>query len=221
MKTTDETDLRMSQNFLRILIGVLGLLLPVLLVAATWALPQTSVSDYYYTNGRDLLEGALFFLAVFLMAYRPYGQDGWTDDKVTTLTGICALLIALFPTVNHSLGHVPAKLLIPFIPVDWSGTIHNCGAGGLFTLFAVLSVFFFTRGKKETRTRRKTVRNSIYVVCGLGIAACIGTIGVESVLAGTQQGRDLLDIFWPEAVALVLFGFSWLVKGGAILPDQR
>jgi hypothetical protein len=89
--------------------------------------------------------------------------------------------------------------------------------------FAVLSLFYFTKGRKETRTRRKALRNGIYVVCGLGIAGCIGFIGFigwGAATAADQKARDLLVIFWPEATALMLFGFSWLVKGGLVLADK-
>ncbi|HTH13031.1 MAG TPA: hypothetical protein VMB23_01455 [Spirochaetia bacterium] len=219
MRSTDERDLQISQNTLRLLIGVLGTALPVFLVLGAQTF-LTSVSDYYYTNMRDSLEGVLFFLAVFLAAYRPYGQDGWHDDLITTVSGGFALLIALFPTVNVTLGHVPTGLVLPFIPIAWSGTLHNVGAGGLFVCFAVMSLFYFTKGKKGSWTKRKVLRNAVYIVCGLGIAGCIGSIGWGAVTAHDQKTRDLMPIFWPEAGALVLFGFSWLVKGGLILRDQ-
>jgi hypothetical protein len=215
----DGQDLRVSQNTLRILIGILGITLPALLVLGTQVF-QTSISDYYYTNMRDYFEGVLFFLAVFLAAYRPYGQDGWHDNLITTTAGGFALLLALFPTVNPTLGRVPASLVLNFLPVGWSGILHNFGSGGLFVCFAVLSLFYFTKGRKETRTRRKALRNGIYVVCGLGIAGCIGFIGWGAATAADQKARDLLVIFWPEATALMLFGFSWLVKGGLVLADK-
>jgi hypothetical protein len=219
MNTTDERDLQISQNTLRLLIGVLGTTLPILLVLGARVF-QTSVSDYYFTNMRDYLEGVLFFLAAFLAAYRPYGQDGWHDDLITTVAGCFALLIALFPTVNVTLGHVPTGLVLPFIPIPWSGTFHNLGAGGLFVCFAVMSLFYFTKGKKGSRTKRKFLRNGIYLVCGLGIAGCIGSIGWGGFTAADQRARDLMPIFWPEAIALVLFGFSWLVKGGLFFGDR-
>lgn len=205
-----------SLNTLRQLIGWLGVTLPLLLVLGTWGF-QPSISDYYYTNERDYFEGVLFFLAAFLFAYRPYGDDGWKDQWITNAAGLFALILALFPTSNALLGHVPHELVLNFIPASWSGTIHNFGSGGLFVCFAVLSFFFFTLGPKEGRTAKKKVRNLLYRVFGLGIAGCIGYIGYTAATAG-PGGTQSLSIFWPEAVALVLFGLSWLVKGGAFPP---
>lgn len=201
-----------SQTTLRRWIGWLGLSLPVILVLGAGF--QVSISDFYYTNMRDYFEGVLFFLAVFLFAYRPYGTDGWKDNGITNAAGLFALILAFFPTSNAFLGHVPTQLVLNFIPASWSGTIHNVGSGGLFIAFAVMSFFFFTLGPKETRTPLKRVRNAIYRVCGLGIGGCIGLIGWMAATSAPLGGPDHLVIFAPEAAALVLFGFSWLVKGG-------
>lgn len=222
MITYDEKALKVSHETLRVLIGLLGVTLPALLVLGAWSW-QTSVSDYYYTNVRDYFEGVLFFLAVFLFAYRPYGRDGWQDSLITDIAGASALLLALFPTNNVTLGHTAEPLVLKFVSPEWSGNLHNLGSGVLFTAFAVMSLFYFTKGKREGRGPKKLLRNAVYIVCGLGIAGCIGFIGWGASTAPDQRARDLMSIFWPEAIALVLFGFSWLVKGGSIafLNDKR
>lgn len=219
MTNHDDDNLRLSQNTLRLLIGLLGLSLPLLLIVGAWVL-QTSISDYYYTNMRDYFEGVLFFLAIFLFAYRPYGQDGWGDNLITTIGAGLALLVALFPTVNLTLGRRPAALVLQFIPVDWSATVHLLSAGGLFVCFAVMSLAYFTRGRRGPEHRRKALRNLIYRLCGLGILACIGWIAFEILTTSDPVVRDRLDILVPEASALVLFGVSWLTKGGLIFPDK-
>lgn len=218
MIQNDDNAIHVSHDTLRLGIGVLGVTLPLLLVLGAWGF-QTSISDYYYTNMRDYFEGVLFFLAFFLFAYRPYGQDGWKDNWITNIAGASALLLALFPTNNATLHHLAENLVLKFVSPEWSGNLHNAGSGGLFVCFAVLSLFFFTKGKPgEKKSPKKLLRNAIYIVCGLGIAGCIGFIGWGAATAPDQQARDLLNIFWPEASALVLFGFSWLVKGGAFPP---
>lgn len=222
MKTIDDNPVQISYNSLRKAIGLAGLSLPVVLLLGS-AQGHLSISDYYYSNLRDWLEGVLIFLGAFLIAYRPYGQDGWGDNLVTTISGICALLVALFPTINPSLGHAPDQLMLRFIPVAWSAHIHNFSAIGLFVSFAVLSLFYFTRGKTRGQWR-KLARNGIYMACGSGILLCIGYIigiSVQAYQFHGQQGLDLLDIFWPESLALCLFGLAWLTKGGWLLPDRR
>lgn len=220
--TTSDFSVRLSHDTLRRLIGWLGVSLPFFLALGAWAL-QTSVSDYYYTNVRDYFEGVLFFLAVFLFAYRPYGRDGWQDNLITSIAGGFALLLALFPTYNATLGHTPSSLVLNFVPLDWSGQIHNVGSGGLFVCFAVMSLFYFTKGSQEGLSDRKKLRNAVYIIAGLGIAACIGYIGWGAATAPNQQARDLMNILVPESLALILFGLSWLVKGGqfGILNDPK
>ncbi|HEY1906762.1 MAG TPA: hypothetical protein VGG91_12010, partial [Myxococcaceae bacterium] len=50
-------------------------------------------------------------------------------------------------------------------------------------------------------------RNAIYRFCGIAMILCLAWAGYEY----TQHG----PIFWPETLALVLFGWSWLTKGRA------
>lgn len=215
MIANDDHAVHVSHDTLRLGIGVLGVTLPVLLALGAWGF-QTSISDYYYTNMRDFLEGVLFFLGFFLFAYRPYGKDGWKDNWITNIAAFSAFLLALFPTNNVTLGHLAHNLVLKFVSPEWSGTLHNLGSAGLFVCFAVMSLFFFTLGKPgEKKTARKQIRNVLYVLCGLGIAGGIAFIGWGAFTAPDQRARDLLDIFWPEATALILFGLSWLIKGGA------
>lgn len=202
-----------SYKALRLAIGWLGLTLPFAVVLLAWGF-QTSISEYYYTNVRDYFEGVLFLLAAFLFAYNPYGADGWKDHWITNLAGAFAVLLVLFPTQNTLHGYIPHDLVLKFVPTTWSSNIHNVGSAGLFLSFAVLSFFFFTLGSKDDRTPKKAVRNVLYRVLGLAIGACIAYIGFLAVTAG-PAGTDGVNIFVPESLALVFFGASWLIKGGA------
>jgi len=215
-----------SYRALRLSIGLLGLLLPLLLAVGTGFQSMTSVSDYYYTNMRDLFVGVLFFLTLFLAFYRPYRRpeknEGIVDTVISIVSAIAAGLLALFPTYNQTLGHVPQGLVLNVVPAAWSGTLHNLGSGTLFTAFAVMSMFVFTQtgldpgGNRVKAAGRKLARNVLFIVFGVGILACIGSIGWRVYDAhGDQTAIDTMNIFAPEATALVLFGLSWLVKGRA------
>ena len=228
---TDESSF--SYRALRLSIGLLGLLLPLFLAAGTGFQPMTSVSDYYYTNMRDLFVGVLFFLTLFLAFYRPYNRpernDGFIDTAIALVSAVAAGLLALFPTYNATLQHVPNGLVLNFVSGPLSGTLHNLGSGVLFTAFAIMSIFVFTQtgvdknGKRIKAKGLKLVRNILYIVFGLGILACIGSIGWGVATAPNQAAIDKMVIFGPEATALVLFGLSWLVKGAAFpfLNDRR
>ncbi len=220
-----------SYRALRLSIGLLGLLLPLLLAVGTAFQPMTSVSDYYYTNMRDLFVGVLFFLTLFLAFYRPYKRpdrnEGVVDTVISIVSAVAAGLLALFPTYNATLHHTsddlsPKGLVLNFVSAQVSGQLHNIGSGVLFTAFALMSIFVFTQtgldaaGNRIKATGKKLLRNILFIVFGVGILACIGYIGWNVVAAhGDQHTIDTMIIFAPEATALVLFGLSWLVKGRA------
>ncbi len=69
---------------------------------------QDSISSYYYTDMRDVLVGSLWAIGVFLFSYRGYDTlEGpqlrrlfgtSTDFLASSLAGICAVGVAIFPT---------------------------------------------------------------------------------------------------------------------------
>ena len=70
---------------LRQLIGVLGLLLPVAMVAGSALagerpLVRDSISAYHASAVRDVFVGLVFSVGVFLFAYRGYDGDVVSDD---------------------------------------------------------------------------------------------------------------------------------------------
>jgi hypothetical protein len=231
MANPNEDGAAYSYNALRTAIGLLGLLLPLLLAIGTGFQSMTSVSDYYYTNMRDLFVGVIFFLTLFLAFYRPYNKpdknEGRIDTIISIISAVAAGLLALFPTYNATLHHtsddiVPRGLVLNFVSAPVSGQLHNIGSGVLFTAFAIMSIFVFTQtgfdaaGKRIKATGKKLIRNVLFVIFGVGILACIGFIGWNVIAAhGDQHTIDTMVIFAPEATALVLFGLSWLVKGKA------
>ena len=61
----------------------------------------------------------------------------------------------------------------------------------------------------------KNPEHKTFVVCGIAMLVCILLIAVYSlILAKKFPGlADLKPIFWLEAIALIFFGISWLLKG--------
>ena len=93
---------------------------------------------------------------------------------------------------------------------------HYLFAAIFLGCLAYMSIFIFTKSdrKKENQTERKRLRNKIYRTCGvLMIVAMI-------IIAINPGDMDNL-VFWLEALAVELFGFSWLVKGEALFRDKR
>jgi heme A synthase len=192
---------------LRRLIGMLGILFP-LLLAVLCALLGTcrgiedSLSAYYHTDVRDLFVGILFTIGWFLYAYEGYEP---IDNRAGNLAGVFCLGVALFPTHSE---HPPIRVL------------HFVCAVGLFLTLAYFSLFLFTKGGTKP-TPEKLVRNRIYRICGGIMLGCIALISLYFWL-GTDTGvAKAKPVFWLESIALWAFGLSWLTKGEFLCADRE
>lgn len=196
----------------RRLIGYIGLALPVILVVLAGLLPTEelppwrildSISAYYYTAASAAFVGMLVALALFLFTYRGYDNEyGWADRTAAVVAGFAALGVAFFPT------DAPLDALA----VSWwkpvMSYLHYGSAAVLFSMFAVFSLWLFRISKSSKPTSRgKRLRNHVYLASGLII---IGSM-IWALIAGVGQK----SIFLPEAIALIAFAVSWLVKGRA------
>ena len=200
VKTPAKNDQIISYYALRILIGATGILLPLLLVIGNLIANNTlqiefSVSDYYdNSTAGDILVGVLFVLGFFLMTYKGYDK---TDSRVANLGCVFALGVALFPTTssNHIV-HV----------------MHFVFALLLFTVFIVFSIYLFRKtDPNATTTKQKDKRNKVYLTCGIIMIACIAGIAL-AMLVFEKAAIAYQLVFWFESIALVAFGFSWIVK---------
>jgi hypothetical protein len=212
-------DLLVSYLTLRKMIGILGMSLPFILAIGALFIHkadsslqvtglQDTISHYYYTDMREAFVGILFAIGLFLFAYKGYDK---IDDRVGDLACLFALGVAFFPTAPDAPG--------PLAQV--SGVIHLVCAGLFLSTLAWFSYFIFTKSGKAPPTPRKKTRNTIYRTCGLLIAGAIVSIGLVFLLK-SKFGIDLSaykPVFWLESLAVVAFGFSWWVKGEAILAD--
>jgi hypothetical protein len=104
-KAAREEGYEKSYFGMRLVIGVIGLLLPVLLVVVDWLLldqpasVRGSMSAYYHSPARDLFVGGLSACGVTLVSYMFW--KWWTWDFLISLVGGLAVLgIAAFPTAR-------------------------------------------------------------------------------------------------------------------------
>lgn len=208
----------LSQQGHRRLIGVLGLLLPALLYLLAGLRPTAglepwslldSVSAYYYTGAVGVFTGILFALALFLLTYPGY-RGVLADRLLGWLGGSAALGVALFPTA------APGTLPEPTWWAPWVRTVHYLAAVLLFVSFILFAIWLFRKSDIPLRRDRppdKRWRDDICLGCGL---VMIGAVlwAASSIITGRP-------IFVPEAVAIVAFAVSWLVKGEVYQPIVR
>jgi len=214
-------DILYSYYRIRKIIGLLGLLLPILVFAFHGEL-LSSISHYYYSKSAVFFIAILFAFGLFLISYKGYEKDNDTeilsDNLITNIGGIAALLIVLLPTTcigsnsaeitnmcqsqNYPLfGHDNAIIRI----------IHLLSAGVFLFIMGYMSIFRFTKGKL---TDEKKIKNIIYQICGIAVWISIGILAVESILQNFHFTE--YDVFIFETVSVVAFGIAWLVKGEAI-----
>jgi len=201
----------LSYRALRNAVGCVALLLP-LALALPWlflgshVLP-TSISGYYYTGMRNLLEGSLCAIALFNFCCRGYD---FQDELAGIFSALCAFGVAFFPTSPECA--TPHQKLIG----DW----HLVFASFLFATLAVFCLFLFTMSARgRVLTPRKKVRNVVYYVCGYIILASIAAILAFKLMGRTYLIGRFGAMFIFESTALLAFGFAWLVKGGMFLKD--
>lgn len=215
LNNTDTPEV-VSYISLRRWVGVLGIALPIVLYAgyklvnSCTTLPP-SISHYYYSNMGTYFTGTLCAVALFMYCYNGYDR---LDKLSTNFASVCALIVAFFPTniVNHS-NDVVTWCNTQKLPLDTiRNSMHYTGAALLFSTFAFISFFLFTKSKhiSANRTANKKARNILYKICGAIIVLCIVAIPLSNFPAST---------FTFETIALFAFGFSWLIKGETLLKD--
>jgi hypothetical protein len=224
---------------LRKAVGFIGIALPFVLVGgenlrdvlalhgaragSEWI--ELSMSAYFHTGMRDVFVGSLFAVGIFLICYNGYQR---IDNLLANVAGFSAFVVALCPTWEKSReatdAGVPAWDSVTLFSGPDSpdpsviGYLHFGAAAVFFVILALMSLFLFTKSE-PIPTPEKKRRNRIYVACGIVILLCIALIAVGKLLLSTDFERETSFVFWAEAVAVIAFGLSWLVKGEAILKD--
>ena len=236
---TNPDSLRYIRAFLwmRLGVGVLGVLLPVTLIALDWLvfeghpLVRDSMSAYYYSGMREFFVGAIFGSGAFLLAYKV--SEVSLDNTASIGAGICAWFIAIFATGRPPLREHPKPPRPPLNPLQdligegWTTGIHYAASGGFIICLGVVAVLFGVREGKLPRVPRKLppwfwrgFHFTCAVVMGLGAAWIV----VTSLADSGPRWSTLLG----EWVCTWAWALSWLAKGaewdtlfGRPVPGRR
>jgi len=206
---------------LRKSVGLLGIFLPFVLIFGVRFLTncdilQDSISDYYYTKLGHYMTGTLCAVSLFMFSYKGYGpKDLWAGRGAS----LFSLAVAFFPCSNFN--PLSECKVLELKGNDVINLIHFASATCLFLIFSFFCLFLFTKSSGHP-TKRKKQRNVVYKICGVIILLSITVIFLYSVIPALhKQFKDYKPIFWFETLALLAFGFSWLTKGEALLPDKK
>lgn len=231
------------QKRLAVLVGGVALGLPVVLAlgaALTTICFRDSISHFYYSRYLGtVFVGCLVFIGGFLIAF---SGESWLEDAGSTLAGIGACFVALFPTIGTGCEQPSTFMARAFVEVTQGvppmisetashnlfrlfpdvAELHAWGAGVVFIYLGVYCLVVLRRIVPERHIRdgklieTKRKRNRLYAICGLVIIGCVIVLGVVTAFRGSpfHVGWNELNLtFFVEATALWAFGIAWFAKG--------
>lgn len=207
---TPEQKLSAEQDTLRVLVGVLGVLLPIILVAGLsfvsgYNKPLASISHYFYTRVSSAFIITMSLLAVFLIVYK--GKQIW-DFILSTTAGVAALLVVFFPTTNLSpdCRHKDFLYSITYIDPDkiWSN-FHFTSAAIFLICLAAMSIWRFPQNSSSDEIP-KPLDKFMYRLCGIIILLAMAILALAAM--GFCSMRQILNI-----LTAVHFGWRQLRYG--------
>jgi hypothetical protein len=213
---------------LRLLIGVLGLLLPISLVLTDRLFLDDrsqirgSMSAYYHSGARDLFVGGLITAAVILIGYQFWNWWSW-DFLLSFVAGAAMVVVAFVPTGRPNSGDGPLgcdRVVEPGVPACASlqaelgeasaRTIHVWAAGVVVVAFFALCVVFALRQFGYGVAAREVVGYRPHDDApALGVRVVWTALRVERVAAVGYVWRRV-----PKAVLFALCAFG-VFAGGA------
>ena len=194
--------INLSYRNLRQAIGLLGIALPILLIAGNMGI-ERSISFYYYTKMSTVFTGILIAFGLILTTYKgsEIENEKISENTLTHLGGIFALLVAL----------VPAKFGEDIMSLFYShndslrGIIHDVSAFLFLFTMGIVVLFKFSKAKYFKK---------FYQI--FGILVMVGlTFTVFAYFYKVNNGEQLFNgaVFWGESFSLWAFGIAWLRRG--------
>ncbi len=221
---------------LRLLIGTLGLLLPVTLVVTDWLLLDDqrtirgSMSAYYHSGARDLFVGGLTTAAIILIGYQFWSWWTW-DFLLSFVAGVAMIVVAFVPTGRPNpageafacdrvvdVAVPPCAALQAEFGEATARTIHLVAAAVLVVAFASLCVVFALRQIGFGGAARALVGYDPDIDAPpLGFWVVLGALrsAGEPVWGHVQRSVPKAVLFFLCALGVIVGG-AWAMVGVAL-----
>jgi hypothetical protein len=227
----------------RLVVGFLGILLPVLLIIGEAFFlrggvhVRGSLSEYYHTSMQDIFVGGLCVIG-FLLATYMAGEPKTVDFWASLIAGVAVLGVVFFPTSRSGLaagaplcGSQPEPAGCS--PVEQALGEHqtaviHAGCAIVFIVFLAVMSFLFAVSEVRSKAERlpapgqpapSAIRKPALFVIHTACALIILIAGVWA-FAGVGIG-ELTRLYIGEVVSVWAFGLSWLVAGFYLTAPAR
>jgi hypothetical protein len=232
-----------SYRFIRLVVGLLGILLPIIFIAGEAFFlrgnvgVRGSLSEYYHTSMQDVFVGSLCVIGFLLATYMAGEWKTW-DFAASLIAGIAVLGVVFFPTMRSGLPRgAPACGSVPEPPgcsaieqalgEHQTAVIHAVCAI-VFVLFLAVMSFLFAASEvlpdKDRATAQGSSRPSRFLRPGLFWThiACALIILAAGAWAFAGAGIwELTRLYIGEVASVWAFGVSWLVAGFYLTATER
>jgi F0F1-type ATP synthase assembly protein I len=222
LKLTNEPDDKnqiwlTQQSTLRRVIGISGILLPLVLFVtiifhAQYTKPLDSISAYYHTRAVSIYTLIIGLLGIFLIIYKGRNTKYQIDFHITSLAGTCAILALILPSNNITAEANTdlAQVVTSSLKDDkLRNTLHFVLSGIFLVCLAWISLFSFPKNNNDKLINSKKLK-ALYKICGI-----LMLVPLLVIILYAKANIDFKinhTIYWMETVAVVIFGIAWLVK---------
>lgn len=232
-----------SYRVIRLVVGFLGILLPILLMTGEALFlrggvhVRGSLSAYYHTSMQDIFVGGLCVIG-FLLATYMAGELRTLDFWASLIAGVAVLGVVFFPTSRSGLpAGAPTCGSQPeppgCSPVEQTlgehrtAVIHAVCAIVFIVFLAVMSFLFAASEVRSSTERPRAARRytpsafrspALFVIHST--CALVILIAGAWAFAGTGIG-ELTRLYAGEVAAVWAFGFSWLLAGFHLTAPAR
>jgi hypothetical protein len=224
---TNSGELRNVKTVLamRLTIGLIGLLMPGLVLLGTWQLPRRSgepilkgsLSAYFYSGMSVVFIGSLWAIAILLILYQMFGPR--FENVVSAIAGAAVLLVTFFPTNVPKDGGSLTPIQRHFTKSSVAD-IHYASAGVFILMLALLCAAFAVKEGRRTELvgrMKPEFWRAVHSTCAAMIVVALMFIVVYNHWH-LHWGSWLDDhsVWLGEVVATASFGITWFSKGWEI-----
>ncbi len=219
LKAKEKAELNLNYTRLRVTLGVLGMIMPLVIFCVNGFQIEPSISEFYYTDSMVVFTGILIAFGLFLLSYKGFGRDKGekiSDNAVTNMAGVFVLIVAFVPT--QCSGPECTELFLDAVAFGHQksivGKIHLISAALFLISMGYMSFVQFAKegeSKSKDCEDEQIVRRRCIVYKFSGIMIWLSLLFLALYFVGAF-GKIENVIFWIETIALEFFGISWLVK---------